>query len=54
MYWFLNWISFYKPKVCFAKVEKQKDIEIQNLKIQLQKYESMISAIKHSIDCSCK
>ena len=46
MYWFLNWINFYN-------VQKEKDIEIQKLKAQIQKYKSMISAVKHSIDCKC-
>ncbi len=46
MYWFLNWISFYK-------IEKEKDIEILRLKAQIQKYEDMLNAVKHSIECKC-
>lgn len=46
MYWFLNWLNFYK-------VDKEKDIKILQLQAQIQKYEGMISAIKHSIDCKC-
>ena len=46
MYWFLNWISYYK-------IEKEKDIKILQLQAQIQKYEGMIAAIKHSIECSC-
>ncbi len=46
MYWFLNWISFYK-------IDKEKDIEILRLKAQIQKYEGMLNAVKHSIECKC-
>ncbi len=35
------------------KIDKEKDIEILRLKAQIQKYEGMLNAVKHSIECKC-